>query len=131
MEGTYQVYLGQREIGTVQLIPDGLYVRCRCRCRLPGDVICRLTADFGDRQEHLGILMPDGEGFSLDAKIAARRMAPGNPRFFAEPNRTVTSGRFVPLSPQEPFAYLSNLKQAYLEKREGRAGIVIPNQGRK
>ena len=36
-------------------------------------------------------------------------------------------GTFVPISPEEPFAYISRLKDAYFERRYGQAGVVIPD----
>ena len=37
-------------------------------------------------------------------------------------------GKFVPVYPDEPFAYMSKLKDAYLEVREGQPGVVITEQ---
>ena len=38
-------------------------------------------------------------------------------------------GKYIPLSPEEPFRYLSRLKQSYLERRNGKVGIVIKEPG--
>ena len=41
------------------------------------------------------------------------------------PDRPVPEGKFVPIFPEEPFAYLERLEDAYLEKRNGYLGVVI------
>ena len=33
---------------------------------------------------------------------------------------------FVPIRPEEPFRYLEQLKDAFLETQEGRKGAVLP-----
>ena len=33
--------------------------------------------------------------------------------------------KYVPVYPEEPFSYMSRLKDAYLERRNGQLGIVI------
>ena len=81
MEGCYEVYLGNQSAGKVQLIRQGLYYRVICRCRVPGDQVFRLYAVQGNRRENLGVVIPDGDGFSLDKKIPAKNLAGEKIRF--------------------------------------------------
>lgn len=130
LEGTYNAVLAGKNVGTVQVIKEGLYCRFRCRCKLEDDV-CRLMVSCGDKQENLGVLVPSGEGFYLETKIPAKRLGQGKPVFSVIPNRAVLTGKFIPISPEEPFAYIARLKEAYLVTRNGQQGIVIrENAGR-
>lgn len=128
MEGNYPVYFGTRQVGKVQVLRQGLYYRFACRCQLTGDVICRLYVTCGDRRESLGVVVPMGDGFGLDTKVAVRRLGEGMVSFSLHPRHETTAGKFVPISPEEPFAYLSRLKDAYLEKRDGQMGAVLPRE---
>ncbi len=120
------VFFGQQEVGKVQLLKEGLYVRVVCRCQLHGEVMCRLVADWGDHRENLGILAPTGDGFGLDRRIPEKRLGEGTPEFLLVPAHQKAQGKFVPIYPEEPFSYLENLKDAYMAKKNGQVGIVIP-----
>ncbi len=127
MTECYDVFLGQQAVGKVYVDIQGLYYRFRCRCRLEGGAICALTARRGDAQVHLGIPVPAGDAFVLETRIPVKRFPQGTFHFSMLTRHREMEGRFVPLSPQEPFAYLSRLKDAYLESREDRIGVVIPD----
>ena len=43
-----------------------------------------------------------------------------------KPIALVGGGKFVPVYPEEPFAYMSRLKGAFLEIRNGQMGINLP-----
>lgn len=126
MEGNYNVLFGSQSVGKVQLSRQGLYYRILCRCQLSGEVVCRLCVRCGGKEERLGILVPMGDGFGLDTRVPVKRLGEGEMAFFLHPAHDAPQGTFVPLSPEEPFAYLSRLKDAYLEKREGQIGVVLP-----
>ena len=117
--------LNEEPVGQVQVLREGLYLRIRCCCHLDGEV-CRLLARCGEREENLGILIPKDGQFHLDTKIPAKRLGQGSCRFTVVPKKAVLAGKFVPISPEEPFAYIERLKEAHLVRREGRMGILIP-----
>ena len=125
MEGMYTVRFGHADVGKVQVQRQGLYYRFICRCRMTGDVVCRLVVVCGGRQENLGIVVPEGNGFGLDTTVPVKRLGEGEPEFSLVPRHEIALGTFVPISPEEPFAYISRLKDAYFERRYGQAGIVI------
>ncbi len=125
LEGKYEVRFGDKPVGGVQVEKQGLYYRFSCRCRLSGAVVCRLMAQWDTGSESLGILVPMGEEFGLDRAVAAKKCGVGRPSFLVVPNRETQSGRFIPISPEEPFAYIQRLKDAYFERRYGQAGIVL------
>ncbi len=124
MEGMYPVYFGDGEVGKVQVSREGLYYRFSCRCILSGNVVCRLRVDCGGKRESLGVVVPMGEGFGLDTRVPVKRIGEGTPRFSLGA-KTESRGEFIPLSPEEPFAYLERLKESFLEIRNGQAGVVL------
>ena len=127
MEGKYAVTFGQTEVGIVQMKREGLYWRFWCRCQLSGDVVCRLVVQCGNSRESLGVVVPEGDGFRLDTRLPVKKLEPGEPRFTLVPRHETGEGHFVPLHPEEPFAYIARLKDAYFVRRYGQAGMMIPD----
>lgn len=125
MEGNYGVYFGKDQVGKVQLLRQGLYYRFICRCRLSGEIVCRLMVKCGGNRENLGVVVPVDGGFGLDTKLPAKRLGEGTPEFFLLPKHEAAFCNFVPIYPEEPFAYISRLKDAYLTQRNGQAGVII------
>lgn len=127
MEGMYPVGFGQARVGKVEVRKQGLYYRFFCRCQISGDVVCRLVVSCGGKQENLGVVVPLEEGFGLEKTVPCKRLGEGEPEFQLVPRRERSMGTFVPISPEEPFAYISRLKDAYFERRYGQPGVVIPD----
>lgn len=125
MVGNYEICFGQDKAGKVQVLREGLYYRFICRCRLTGDVVCRLAVRCGDAQENLGVVVPVGDGFGLDKKIPVKRLGEGKMEFFLCPKHDQVMGKFVPICPEEPFAYISRLKTSFLVRQNGQVGILI------
>lgn len=125
MEGNYPVAFGQTTVGKVQVQRQGLYWRFTCRCQLSGDVVCRLVVRCGGKQESLGIVVPLDDGFGLDTKVPVKRIGEGKMEFALVPRHEIAMGTFVPISPEEPFAYIQRLKNAFFERRYGQAGVVL------
>ena len=125
MEGNYGILMGGKEIGTVKVTRQGLYYGFDCRCDLSGEVICRLTVTCGTKTHNLGIPVPEGGAFKLRTRLPVKQLGEGQPQFQAQPNHRSVEGQFVPISPEEPFGYLSRLQDAFLEFRDGVPGVVI------
>ena len=125
MDGTYEVYFRDRAVGGAEITREGLYYRIACRCHLPGREMLRLWMDCGERPVDLGLCVPLEEGFGTEKRIPVSRCGPGKPRFSLRHKDDLLRGNFIPLSPEEPFRYLHRLEKAYLEKRNGKVGIVI------
>jgi hypothetical protein len=111
-------------VGKAYVTEQGLYYRIRCRCAITSDVIHRLVVSCGDRQESLGILVPFGQEFGLDTKIAAKRIGRGELRFTVRPKRNEMK-ELLPLSPEEPFAYIRRLKECYLVRMNGQCYAAL------
>ena len=125
MEGSYGVNLGRQLTGKVQVARKGLYYHFTCRCHLTGEIIYRLQVSCGSGRENLGVLIPADGGFGLDTKVPVKRFQEGMPEFLLLPKHEKCGETFVPIYPEEPFAYLARLKEAYLVHRNGCPGILI------
>ena len=125
MDGLHDVYLSGQPVGKVLVERRGLYWLFSCRCRLSGEIMYKLSVTCGETTENLGVLVPDGKDFSLKAKLPAKRLGAGEMKFQILPRHKELAGKFIPLSPEKPFAYLSRLENAFLEVRNGQPGISI------
>lgn len=125
LEGNYGVYFGNQPAGKVQVLRQGLYYRFICRCKLTGEVMCRLCVACGGQRESLGVVVPMDGGFGLDTKLPAKRLGEGKPEFTLVPKHEVSQGTFVPIYPEEPFAYIERLKESYLTRKNGQVGIML------
>ena len=121
MEGIYEIKLGDMPVGQAEVTREGLYYRFRCRCQLEDHSVWRVcVGDFS-----LGILVPEGDAFVLNTKLPLKRFGTGNADFTILTNRPVLKGKFIPIKPEEPFAYIARLKNAYLVRQEGQIGVMI------
>ncbi len=125
MEETYGVYFGAAQMGKVQVQRQGLYYHFICRCQLSGDVVCRLHVACGDKRESLGVVVPMEGGFGLDTKIPVKRLGEGKMEFLLVPKHELGDGTFAPVYPEEPFAYIERLKDAYLARKDGKVGVIL------
>lgn len=123
----HEVTLGGKSVGKLQLERQGLYYRVTCRCNLSGEVMYRLEASGEKGRTNLGILIPCESGFGLETRFPVSRIGERKLDFTLQPRHDSLGNRkFVPISPEEPFAYLSRLKDAFLEIQQGQMGASIP-----
>ena len=123
--GTYEVRLGNRQVGEVTVQRIGLYYEMCCRCRLSEGILYRLQVLSGDKYENLGILVPEGDCFTLKTRIPVKRFEAGKTEFLLIPKYDRGRGKTVPIYPDEPFAYISRLKGSYLTWKNGQMMINI------
>ena len=121
----YVLNLGKDPVGKVQVLRQGLYYRFVCRCRLSGDVVYRLTVRCGEKNENLGILVREGDGFGLDKKVPVSHLGEGELDFLLLPKSDRINGNFIPIHPDEPFAYINRLQDAFFLRQGEQAGMVI------
>ena len=126
MEGTYVITQFGEPVGQATVRRQGLYWQFSCRCDLSGETVCRVRVTCGGQQTNLGILVPEGGKFVLNTKVAASKLGSGTPEFTCQPRHPELQGKFIPLRPEEPFAYLHRLEDAFLARQNGELGIVIP-----
>ncbi len=125
MEGQFSVTIGQKPVGKVLVVRKGLYYHFSCSCDLSGEIIYRLMVSSGAARENLGILVPKEGGFGLDTKLPVKRIGEGALSFWLMPKQGDRTGTFVPISPEEPFAYISRLKESFFVLQNGQPGISI------
>lgn len=128
MEGIYDIYRGGEKIGKAEVKRQGLYYQFHCCCNLTGAVIYRLTVRCDDKTENLGIPVPDGDSYRLKTRIPVSRFRRGEPVFEAVPRHPERMDNWMPISPEEPFAYISRLENALLERRGEQVGITITEE---
>ena len=121
----YQVFQDEQAVGTVEAIREGLYIRFSCRCQPVHRDMIRLWMICGEKETDLGLCVPMDGGFGTEKRIPAKQCGPGELQFCLRHKDDTRRGKFIPLSPEEPFQYIHRLETAFLEKRGTRLGIVI------
>ena len=127
MVGKFDVHLGDKVTGDVHVERQGLYYYFRCRCTLPGKGMYRLTVSSDGKREDLGGCVPMEGRFGVEKKIPCKRLGEGTPEFrlVVKGESGVSPGKFIPVYPEEPFAYIRKLENAFLVHRDGQVGIMI------
>ena len=121
----YDICFGNEVVGVATVERQGLYYHFSCRCRLGGTAMYRVSVSCNGHHENLGVLVPMGDGFGLDTKLAVKRLGEGELLFLVLPKHPQIRKQFIPIHPEEPFAYISRLQDAFLEVRNGQIGVVI------
>lgn len=125
MEGNYEVKFGAQTVGKVQVIRQGLYFRFLCWCIVPKDVVLKLVLRSGGICKSIGVLIPTGDGFSLDKKYPVKMFEAGKVEFYLVQRHDTVNGKFVPIYPEEPFAYITKLKNGFLATKNGQIGVML------
>ena len=125
MDGRYEVFQEGKAVGKVEVCREGLYYRFSCRCRPAGDGMMRLWMTCGEEETDLGLCVPMEGVVGTEKRISAKLCGPGEPQFCLYHKDDIFRGRFIPLSPEEPFRYLHRLENAFLERRGRQIGIVL------
>ena len=110
---TYPIYFSDEIIGDATVMKQGLFYRIHCVCDISGSVPFRITAK-GDREADLGSCVPMDDRFGLKTSIPISKVGSSQLRFEGRPKHTDKIPKGITVSPDEPFQYLSKLKDAYL-----------------
>ncbi len=125
MDRTYTVYFGGESVGQVEVQTKGLYYEIICVCERLECSMYYLHLCWDGGSERLGLLVPEGNGLSLRTKLPVKRVGQGRVQFKLLPKHEKTQGQFVPVFPEEPFAYLQRLEGAYLSVCQGQRGVIL------
>lgn len=125
MIGEYPVFLGRHQLGTVTVKRVGLYYQFVCRCKLPENVLYRLRVSYDNVEENLGVLVPEGEEFALNTKLPAKKFPEGSPEFWICTSSESAGEKVIPVYPDEPFVYISRLKDMYMVRKNGHLGLAV------
>ena len=123
MERNYAVTIRGTPVGKVLVQRQGLYYHISCRCQLKGDTIYRLVVTSGSASVNLGVVIPVDKGFVLNTKLPVKKIGEGELAFSLCTKQDEASGTFIPITPEEPFAYISRLKDSFLTLQDGQTGI--------
>lgn len=126
MIGNYDVKLGNETVGQAAVTKQGLYYHICSQCKLTGSIVCKLVVQWDDKTETLGVLVPEAGQFCLNTKMPMKRAGQGQPQFQVSPKHQRMPENFVPIRADEPFAYLSQLENAYLKMSGNTVGLIIP-----
>lgn len=126
MELVYDVFLADKPVGAASVKREGLYYVFSCHCQLSGQVLYTLAASCGEQTVNLGVCVPKENGFGLKTRVPIKRLGEGQMKIYAVPKHRKLKGKFIPIRPEEPFAYIKYLQNAYLEMRDTQLGVVIP-----
>ena len=126
MDGCYGVKLGKDTVGKLEITRSGLYYRFFCRCMFQDCAVYRLVIQCAEERIRIGVPVPDGTGYLLDKKLPAKLFSGPVREAYLAPMHERVEGRFVPLSPEEPFGYISELEKAFLTHSGGKVGVWIP-----
>ena len=124
METYYPVSYNGKTCGKVTVSRKGLYYHFHCRCILENDEIYRLFFLNGNQQQSLGILVPLEDAFTLKTSCPVKNLRDGEWLFQVFPQFRHNTGNFIPIHPEEPFAYISRLKESFLIYHNGQPGIM-------
>ena len=152
MEEHYAVMYRNEQVGKLQIQKQGLYCRLQCRCQLPEDDIYRLRMLAGEDSTHIGVLVPEGDGFVLDKNIPAKRIPSGQLRFAVHGSREAEvrepekpeeipeetpeetlekepeETEFVPICEGEPFPALEQVRGSVLAWQDDQPGIFVQKE---
>lgn len=124
MIGTYEVFRKGETVGRCSVTREGLYYCFSCSCRMLEGDIHRLWLECGKKTIDLGVLAPMHGGMGLRKKLPVKQIAEAQPKFFADV-RQPKREKFIPIYPDEPFKYLSRIKNSYYAERDGKIGVAI------
>ena len=120
----YPITCENKSVGTAQVTVEGLYYRIRCYCtqeaRPPRRILMRSEAASVD----LGICVPDGNRFSLNTRIAVKRLGKGDFSFhLSSPGNEKEI--FYVVDKNKPFPHLPSIKKARFAVQDGKAGLCV------
>ena len=125
MDQVYPVSCKGTHAGKVVVQKKGLYYHFSCRCYLTDQTIYRLVVTVGTTRTNLGIPVPLDGSFVLNTKQPVKTIGEGEMSFALVTKKEDCSVTFVPIVPEEPFSYISRLKDSFLELQDGQPGITI------
>lgn len=127
MVGTFEIQMEDKVVGRANVEKQGLYYYISCRCILPGKEMFRMIVSCGENREDLGVCVPMDGQFGVEKKIPCKRLGEGTPEFRirTKEEKQQPGTKFIPVYPEEPFAYIRQLENAFLAHQNGQIGILI------
>ncbi len=123
--GEYPVFFAGSQVGKASVTQEGMFWRVRCQCKASADVPFAIQANWGTETLDLGLCAKSGEELTLTTRINRKKTPQGRPVFRMFAKHRNIADLFAPIRPEEPFAYISKLKDAYLICKGDQKGIMI------
>lgn len=119
LDQTYPIWEDDVIVGQAQVSKQGLYYRIYCECKRQKDGGLRAHVQCGNRRADLGILVPEGNRYTTNTRIAISKLGEGDLCFYAQPMRVDASKALVSISPDQPFDSLPQLENIRLRRKNG------------
>lgn len=125
MEKFYPINRNGIAVGKMCVQKQGLYYCFSGHCTLSRDDIYRVVVKCGMKEMNLGVLIPEDGSFHIRKKVPIKQIGEGNWNFGVISDRSDTKSVFVPIIPDEPFSYISRIKDSFLKLQNGNPGILL------
>lgn len=119
------VWMGDRQIGNIQICKVGLFYQISCKCSLPDDRIYKLYAQSAAGMQYLGIPVPEKGAYTVRTKISAGKLELRDIRFFVLPKDENAAQRLLRVRPDEPFEHLDCLESAVCVLQDGNVYLTV------
>ena len=115
MVGEYPIFFAGEEKGIAVVTRQGMFWYIRCSCQCCEELGCSVIVSWTEDQcVDLGRCFREEDRWCLSTRIRRNAVPEGKPVFRMMIKNAKSAERLVPIQPEEPFAYLSRLKNAYL-----------------
>lgn len=121
----YAIFRNDVPVGKAEVKKEGLYYRFTCSCTPPEAGIYRISVSDGNTVRDLGICVPTGAKFTLNARLPAKYLREDKLTFFLISNEERGTESGFPIATGKPFEHLDKLNAARLQMRNGQPVIVI------
>ena len=128
MVGEYPIQFADTIVGTAAVTREGMFFLIRCQGSGSADVPRVVVARWGEEKRELGLCGKASDGWSLTARLNRKHVPPGRPVFSIAVKHVGALEKFIPIVANEPFAYISELKRAFLVMKAGQPGILLKDQ---
>ena len=121
----YDVYEGDRVVGSTTLELEGLYYRVYSFCENVTKEFPRLYAVLGERRIKIGVFKTQDTGFVLDKRIPAKSLDLSSVTFSLDITDSHRQGGFIPVSSQNAIPDISVIMNARFYIQDGKKGILV------
>lgn len=125
MKQLYDVFLDGKCVGIAEIAEEGLYYRISCKCRFPPGKTYKVFAQAGAAEYDLGTYITTADTYGISTRVARKHIRKEQLCFVARGKRVKQTELFVPIDPDKPFPYLTEIKNARFAIENGQPGVII------
>ena len=116
-----KVYYEGSSVGHARIQKEGLFYKFICSCTPPDSSVYRISVDDGENRRDLGICVPQGDIYTLTARVPCKYLKGDSLHFELTDKKAVA----VPVRSGEPFDHLEQLENARFHEENGQAEINL------